>query len=228
MSEEEASPVDPRLACTVPSSGARWRWSAFAARQWLDARPSISDENCRIDVWVSDARMELHLSGDFDLASVEYTAQVLAPLNLLRATVVLDFAAVRFIDSTGIEPFVELDRLRYAGGQSRVAITAAASRCAARFLDLSGLGGTPDFDLDAWDHLVVPPPGPTLELDAAASRVLPTRAAVLHEHRAVASHGPPSPGPTSFIHLEQGRITEPPDRRASTYRSGIPRGECEH
>ncbi|MEO6884712.1 MAG: STAS domain-containing protein [Jatrophihabitantaceae bacterium] len=114
-----------------------------------------------IEVWVSDHRVDITMRGEFDLATMDDTAQSLALLRHFSTAVWVDLTDVGFIDSSGIDPLVELDRARANAGLPRLQI-GARSRRAQRVLDLTGLRGAPELDLDAWDRPAIRP-NPKLE-----------------------------------------------------------------
>lgn len=106
----------------------------------------------RIELKVRDARIDLRLHGEIDMASAAHLTRILAPLDTIAAAIGVDLSEVSFLDSSGIEPVVAFDRARTIRGLPPIQVT-ACSTPARRLLLVSRLGGDPGLDVDAWDHL---------------------------------------------------------------------------
>jgi anti-anti-sigma factor len=112
----------------------------------------VSGAAFAVEVRTADGRVEVRLHGELDLAVADCLAELLASVHDVEAPVTVDLADVSFLDTSGIEPLVELARDRHDQLLPPVRIGACSPQ-ARRVLDLTGLRGTPDLDVAAWDEL---------------------------------------------------------------------------
>ena len=97
-------------------------------------------------------RAQVTLAGEFDYEAAADLDRLLSSLDRLEVPVDVDMSEVTFIDSHGIRPLVEATRRRRSLGLPAVHLV-AFSNPVRRLLQVSGLGGAPHLDVQAWDRL---------------------------------------------------------------------------
>jgi anti-sigma B factor antagonist len=101
--------------------------------------PSAS--SLHVDVRIDGDTVTLELAGEFDLDSAaQFWARANDAMNVEAVTVVVDLAALRFIDSTGVAALLELHHRLSAAGRSLRVIN--VGRQPASVFAMTGLTGS--------------------------------------------------------------------------------------
>jgi anti-anti-sigma factor len=96
--------------------------------------------------------------GEIDVAAATVLRRFLGRPAYARVPLALDLAAVRFLDTSGLAPLMELTRARRTERRPPLHID-RSSPCVQRLLSVLSLGGCPELDLVAWDALLTVRPG---------------------------------------------------------------------
>lgn len=107
----------------------------------------------RVEVAVRDGRVDVCLHGEVDAAAAHQLRRDLEPLGVTAAAICVDLSRVTFLDSNGIEPFVELVRSHAARGLPPVQVS-VGSPVARRLLTVGRPVGDPELIVRADDQVL--------------------------------------------------------------------------
>jgi hypothetical protein len=99
----------------------------------------------------------VHLCGDIGLRSSPDLDRLMSSLDLLAYVPIdIDMTAVTLLDNDGVQPLVTATRRRQQDHLPPVRI-GKCSPMASFYLRVSGLGGRPHLDVQAWDRIALNP-----------------------------------------------------------------------
>jgi anti-sigma B factor antagonist len=93
----------------------------------------------------------VRLTGEIDIVAAADVARLMDSLEAVDGEIHVDLSQVSFMDSSGLQLLIDVARRRQRQAQPPVLID-RASRPVRRLLNVTGVGGDPTLDVDAWDQ----------------------------------------------------------------------------
>jgi anti-anti-sigma factor len=135
-------------------------WPRLAASQLAgyDGSSLRELQDHSIDLTLGNSRALVRLAGDIDMVAAVDLTRLLESLDRLTTVEIhVDLAAVRFLDSSGLQPLIEATRRRRTWHLPPVLI-GDCSTAVLRLLRILGVAANRVLDVDAWDQLAKLPP----------------------------------------------------------------------